>query len=58
VERALGDINPMYRKYVGDGSLKPVELRRLGPDHPLLRRAEHAQSKPRVLLRDPVTEEA
>jgi len=54
VERSLRSANPMYRKYVGDGSLAPLELRLLTPDHPILRRDEHAQMKPRLLLREPV----
>ena len=54
IERSLRSVNAMYRKYVGDGSLAPLELRVLAKDHPVLARDEHAQMKPRVLLREPV----
>lgn len=55
VQASLEAINPLYKKYVADGTLSPISLRRLAPDHPaLIRGDEHAQTKPRLLVQEPV----
>jgi hypothetical protein len=55
IERELERVNPMYAKYVGQGSLEPITVREVDPDHPAFHRGEmHAQQKPRLLLQDPV----
>lgn len=54
LEESLRAQNPMYRKYVSDGSLKPIALRSLRADHPLFSTDHHhAQTKPKLLLNEP-----
>lgn len=54
VDRALREENDMYRRYAGDGTLRPVQARRLTARHAAIEREHHAQTKPRMLLREPV----
>jgi hypothetical protein len=54
VDRALREISEMYGRYAGDGTLRAIRARRLREGHPAIEREQHAQSKPKMLLREPV----
>jgi hypothetical protein len=54
VQRELERQNPMYQKYIANGTLRPVVARSLGGAHPVLAAPAHAQSKPKLLLKEPV----
>ncbi len=54
LEATLRRINPMYEKYASGGVLRAVVLRKVGRDHPVWTRDEHAQSKPRLLVHEPI----
>ncbi|MEQ9495519.1 MAG: GH3 auxin-responsive promoter family protein [Deltaproteobacteria bacterium] len=55
VELALGGVNPVYRRYVANGTLDPLTARRVASDHPSFDLARgHAQTKPRLLMQEPL----
>ncbi|MEQ8277579.1 MAG: GH3 auxin-responsive promoter family protein [Deltaproteobacteria bacterium] len=56
VELALAELNPIYRRYVANGTLDPLTARRVAPDHPSFAfKRGHAQTKPRLLVQEPLS---
>jgi hypothetical protein len=56
VDRALRDLNHLYREGVDEGLMRPITARRLRDGHPAIDRDDHAQTKPRILVRDPIAD--
>ncbi len=56
LQSALETINPVYRRYVANGTLDPLAARRVASDHPSFDAARgHAQTKPRLLMQEPLS---
>jgi hypothetical protein len=54
LESTLRRINTMYDKYAAEGILHAVTVRQISADHAVWKRDEHAQTKPRLLLHEPI----